>query len=77
VIKAVKKLCINNTICYGFIIHLFDEAFVLISTMKNNFLFTVFLFYLAFAILLFANKVSGIVVDKADRPFCKYSLQRF
>jgi hypothetical protein len=38
----------------------------LFSTLKNNF-FTVFIFFSFFAILLFANKVSGIV-DKADQP---------
>jgi hypothetical protein len=45
---------------------LFDEAFVLNSTMKR--IFYLLSFILAFAILLFANKVSGIVVDKADQP---------
>jgi hypothetical protein len=45
---------------------LFDEAFVLNSTMKRIFIYC--LYFLAFAILLFANKVSGIVVDKADQP---------
>jgi hypothetical protein len=46
---------------------LFDEAFVLNSTMKKNFLFTVF-YFLAFAILLFSQtKVSGMWI-KADQP---------
>jgi hypothetical protein len=46
---------------------LFDEAFVLNSTMKRIF-FILSLYFFFFAILLFANKVSGIVVDKADQP---------
>jgi hypothetical protein len=65
VIKAVKKLCINNTInmLESFIIHLFDLLF---KQHYEKFLFTVFIFCLCnFA---FINKVSGIVVDKADQP---------
>jgi hypothetical protein len=46
---------------------LFDEAFVLNSTMKKNFYLLSF-YFLAFAILLSQTKVSGIVVDKADQP---------
>jgi hypothetical protein len=47
---------------------LFDEAFCFKQHYEKNFLFTVF-YFLAFAILLFTNKVSGIVVDKQTSLF--------
>jgi hypothetical protein len=55
---------------------LFDEAFVLNSTMKRIFYLLSLYFFLAFA--LFAQKkVSGIVVDKADQPVPLQTFQRF
>ena len=44
------------------------KFFVLNSTMKNNFLFTVFLFVSLCNFAFSQTKVSGIVVDKADQP---------
>jgi hypothetical protein len=44
------------------------ELFVLNSTMKNNFLFTVFLLMTLSNFVFSQTKVSGIVVDKSDQP---------
>jgi hypothetical protein len=44
------------------------ELFVLNSTMKNNFLFTVFLLLALSNFVFSQTKVSGIVVDKSDQP---------